>query len=188
MKLTRYGRPVRYVALLRGIGPANPNMRNEKLRGVLEELGFANVASVISSGNLLFDTDDGADPAALEELIEAAWPKRLGFESATIVRSQADLERLVAADPFAGRADEPTSRLNVTFLGREPEGEPPLPYRDPAGGYEVLALAEGAVFSAADTTANSTPEMMRWMERTFGKRITTRTWKTVQRIVARMGS
>ena len=51
---------MRYVALLRGIGPANPNMRNEKLRGVLEELGLANVASVISSGNLLFDTEDGA--------------------------------------------------------------------------------------------------------------------------------
>ena len=27
--------PVRHVALLRGIGPMNPNMRNEKLRGVL---------------------------------------------------------------------------------------------------------------------------------------------------------
>ncbi len=177
---------MRYVALLRGIGPANPNMRNEKLRGVLEELGLANVASVISSGNLLFEAEDGADPAELEKLIEAAWPKRLGFESATIVRSQADLEWLITADPFAGRGDTPTGRLNVTFLGREPEREPPLPYRDPADGYEILALAERAVFSVVDTTAHRTPEMMRWMERTFGKRITTRTWKTVQRIVTRM--
>lgn len=39
-----------YVALLRGIVPLNPNMRNEKLRGVFEKLGFTNVRTVISSG------------------------------------------------------------------------------------------------------------------------------------------
>jgi len=178
---------VRYVALLRGIAPSNPNMRNEKLRGVLDELGFENVASVISSGNLLFDADDGAGPAELEERIEAAWPKRLGFESTTIVRSREDLERLVAADPFAGRTDEPASRLNVTFLKREPE-DVPLPYRDPDGTYEVFALNDRAIFSAVDTTAHRTPDMMRWLEKTFGKQITTRTWKTVHRIVARMGA
>lgn len=30
----------RYAALLRGIGPGNPNMRNDKLRGVFEGLGL----------------------------------------------------------------------------------------------------------------------------------------------------
>jgi uncharacterized protein (DUF1697 family) len=47
---------MKYVALLRGIGPSNPNMRNEKLRGVFEKLGFDNVQTVISSGNVLFQT------------------------------------------------------------------------------------------------------------------------------------
>ncbi|MBA3630747.1 MAG: DUF1697 domain-containing protein [Actinobacteria bacterium] len=40
-----------YVALLRGIGPSNPNMRNDRLRAVFEDLGFSNVRAVISSGN-----------------------------------------------------------------------------------------------------------------------------------------
>lgn len=177
---------MRYVALLRGIAPSNPNMRNEKLRGVLDELGFENVASVISSGNLIFDADDGADPAELEELIEAAWPKELGFESTTIIRSREDLERLIAADPFAGRTDDRTSRLNVTFLKHEPEGDVPLPHRADDGTYEAFALADRAVFSAVDSTTRRTPDLMRWLERTFGKAITTRTWKTVNRIAGRM--
>lgn len=47
----------KYVALLRGIGPSNPNMHGAKLRGVLEGLGFRDVQSVISSGNVIFSSD-----------------------------------------------------------------------------------------------------------------------------------
>lgn len=46
-----------YVALLRGILPLNPNMHNQKLRGVFEKLGFSNVHTVISSGNVIFETN-----------------------------------------------------------------------------------------------------------------------------------
>lgn len=42
---------IKYVALLRGIAPTNPNMRNDKLREVFEKPGFKNVQTVISSGN-----------------------------------------------------------------------------------------------------------------------------------------
>jgi len=33
---------MKYVALLRGIRPSVPNMRNEKLRELFEKLGFEN--------------------------------------------------------------------------------------------------------------------------------------------------
>ena len=68
----------KYVALLRGIGPGNPNMRNDKLRGVFEKLGFANVQTVISSGNVLFDPPAGGpfkNAKKLEATIEKALPK-----------------------------------------------------------------------------------------------------------------
>ena len=48
----------KYIALLRGIGPGNPNMRNDKLCGVFEKLGFSNVTPVISSGNVIFESDE----------------------------------------------------------------------------------------------------------------------------------
>jgi hypothetical protein len=38
-----------------------------------------------------------------------------------------------------------------------------------------------------DLTGSGTPDLMRWLEKTFTKDITTRTWKTVHRIVKRMG-
>lgn len=62
----------KYVAFLRGIAPMNPNMRNEKLRTVMEDLGFSNVKTVISSGNILFESDE-QNISKLEATIEAAW-------------------------------------------------------------------------------------------------------------------
>lgn len=47
---------MRYVALLRGIGPANPNMKGERLKSAFEEIGFTNVHPVIASGNVIFDS------------------------------------------------------------------------------------------------------------------------------------
>lgn len=49
----------KYVALLRGFSPLNPNMRNENLCEVFKDLGFKSVKTVISSGNVIFKTSSG---------------------------------------------------------------------------------------------------------------------------------
>jgi hypothetical protein len=38
-----------------------------------------------------------------------------------------------------------------------------------------------------DLTSAKTPDLMIWLEKKFGKEITTRTWKTVERILNAMG-
>jgi uncharacterized protein (DUF1697 family) len=90
---------MKYVALLRGIGPSNPNMRNEKLRGVFESLGFEHVQTVITSGNVLFESPS-RDVNSLEAQIEEAIQSQLGFSSTTIIRSHQQLKRLANKDPF----------------------------------------------------------------------------------------
>ncbi len=175
----------KYVALLRGIGPSNPNMRNEKLRGVFRDLGFGDVQTVISSGNVLFKTQAG-DVKELEATIEEALPENLGFTSTTIVRSKTELESLVDKEPFKDAKDSPESRLNVTFLKNEPTTEIQFPYHAKNKGYTVLGIYDRAICSIVDLTRTKTPDLMRWLEKEFGKDITTRTWKTVGRIIKRM--
>jgi len=172
---------VRYVALLRGIGPLNPNMRNEKLRGVFEDLGFGDVRTVITTGNVLFDADT-SDVGALEQQIEAAWPERLGFHSTTIIRTVEEVQQLVATDPFAGEVETPGRSFQVTFLKHVPD--PGVAAGGPEGGdFTSRAVGDRVICSVVDLTVARTPDLMRRMERTFGKQLTTRTWKTVHRIV-----
>jgi len=140
----------------------NPNMRNEKLRFVFDSLGFKNVQTVLSSGNILFESSL-RDRNILENKIEKALFERLGFKSAVIIRSAEQLRRLTISDPFEVKSDTPISRLNVTFLNRG-----------------------GEVFSSIDVTSTITPDVMRQLEKEHGNEITTRTWRTVGRIVKRL--
>lgn len=182
---SRYTIGVKYVALLRGIGPGNPNMRNDKLRGVMEGLGFANVQSVISSGNLLFESDT-ADQKALEDMIEQAWPEKLGFMSTTIVRSEDQLQKFVAINPFGKLVHGPSSYLLVTFFKHPTKIRFELPYQPPGKVYQFISGSQTEICSSTDSTIVKTPDLMTWLEKEFGKDITSRTYKTVERILAKM--
>jgi uncharacterized protein (DUF1697 family) len=174
---------MKYVALLRGIGPMNPNMRNDKLRTAAEKAGLSNVSTVISSGNIIFESSE-SDTKKLEKALEAAW-SNLGFTSTTIVRSQKQLASMVASQPFKGFDDLPESRLHVTFVQHTPPPLP-LPRHDEANLYHVLASHHGAIYSVVDSTSQKTPNLMAWLEKQCGKAITTRSWRTVQLIIRRM--
>ncbi len=160
---------MRYVALLRGIMPMNPNMRGEKLRSVFEKLGFTNVATVIASGNVVFESPN-KNSAALEAKIEKAFPKYLGFTSTTIIRSHDELAAIVKKNPFKGKEHSQSSYLLVTFLKDK--------HRVPGG----------AMFTAINLKDKNTPNIMTDLERRYTKAITSRTWLTVLRILKKMES
>jgi uncharacterized protein (DUF1697 family) len=180
-----------YVALLRGIGPSDPNMRNEKLRGVFERLGYQDVRSVLSSGNILFESDDAEVPA-LEGRIEEALHLDLGITSTTIIRNRQELQAVADSGVFDGREHGRESYLTVTFLKdrsrlsgdtSEDTSEVTASQASQLLGTDAVS---GALYAVTDTTSTKTPDLMRQMEKTFGKDITTRTWLTVQRIQSKM--
>lgn len=176
----------KYVALLRGIAPMNPAMSNANLRAVCEGMGLENVSTVISSGNVVFETD-ARDRAGLEANLEAAWPEKLGFESTTILRTKAELEALVELAPFGDLVHGPGSYLLVTFSKHPLDVEFDTPYHPADRDYQVVAATAGEVFTVTDMTSGGTPDVMVWVESRFGKQISSRTWLTVGRILKRMG-
>jgi uncharacterized protein (DUF1697 family) len=54
-------------------------MHNEKLRGVFEDLGFQNVQTVISSGNVMFETQSSKMLKDFEAMIGKVLYEDLGF-------------------------------------------------------------------------------------------------------------
>ncbi len=160
-------------------------MRNDKLCGVFEKLGFSNVTPVISSGNVIFESDE-INKKTLELKIEKAWPEQLGFTSTTVVRSQKDLEKLIKANTFGDLTHGPSSYLLVTFFKKPTKISFKLPYSPPDKTYKLVAEVNNTLFTTTDNTKIKTPDLMTWLEKQFGKEITSRTWKTVERIHKRM--
>jgi uncharacterized protein (DUF1697 family) len=151
---------MRYVALLRGIMPTNPNMKGEKLRDAFESLGFQNVHTIIASGNVIFDSPS-TDGGALEKKVEKELSKRLGFTRTTIIRAEDEMRALVRKDPFKGVRDEKPNYLIVTFFKDRTK----------------------ELCTVLDLGGERAPQFMTDIEKKYGKEITTRTWKTVGRIL-----
>ncbi|BCK54165.1 DUF1697 domain-containing protein [Nocardia wallacei] len=177
----------RYAALLRGIMPSNPNMRNEKLRGVFEGLGFDAVGSVLSSGNIVFGSAE-SDAAALESRIQKALNAELGIGGGTILRSREELRALVDSDPFPGLTHGRGTYLTVTFLKDRTAAAPDALPAELAAAVRIVGYDEAAaaVLAVIDNTASTTPNHMAWLESVYGKDITTRTWLTVRKVLAKL--
>ena len=169
-----------YIAFLRGIAPMNPNMKNEKLRGVFENLGFTNVSSVVSSGNIIFETPE-ADIQTIEKRVETALRTQLGITSTTIIRSASQIQQLIDKRPFGDAVHTATNYLIVTFLQHQPPS--PLTFPDK---YHITAVYDREVCSVNNSTHSDFPDPMQWIERNYGKEITTRTWLTIERVMKKM--
>ena len=176
-----------YVALLRGIAPSGKNMTNDKLRGVFEGLGFAKVGSVLASGNITFRTTD-ADVPSLEQRIERELASDLGVTSRTIIREHSELRALLDSDPFPGLTHRRGAYLTATFLKDDatvPDVLPEQPdRRTRVVRYDRVARAVLAITDTSDPV--DAPSFMSWLEKTFGRDITTRSWLTVQRIINKL--
>ncbi|MEC3915222.1 DUF1697 domain-containing protein [Nocardia sp. CDC160] len=175
-----------YAAFLRGIMPSNPNMRSEKLRGVFEGLGFENVSTLLSSGNVVFQTKDTNVPA-LEAKIQKALNTELGIPGGTLIRTHTQLQNLVASDPFAGLTHCRETYLTVTFVRETPKTLPTFP-ADDTNTVKIVRFdpEAAALLSIIDNTNPSTTNFMQVVEKTLGKDITTRTYLTVQKALKKM--
>lgn len=176
-----------YAAMIRGIGPTNPNMKGEKLASVFTSIGCTNARPFLGSGNVLFESDT-TDTAQLEAMAEAALPRLLGFERDILIRSEADLQTIVEAKPFGDLQHENSGKtyLTVTFFKTPPKGLPTLPYRPDGKAFELVAVVNGALCCVVDLQAGKTPDLMQWLDRQYGKHLTTRTWSTVTRVLTKL--
>ena len=95
-----------HVALLRGINVGGRSrVAMADLRAVVTELGHADVATYIASGNVVF-TSDRDDTAALADELVRAIADRLDVAPPVVVLTRAKLAEVVAANPYPDATDD----------------------------------------------------------------------------------
>ena len=106
----------------------------------------------------------------------AAYPEGTCAEAGAIAA-------MVAGKPF-GEVDPAGFTRFIAMLA---ENAPPAdalaePGRD--AGYRVVARRDRDLFLVIDREGQKTPEVMRQLDRAFGKAVTTRNWSTMERVAA----
>jgi uncharacterized protein (DUF1697 family) len=165
------------IALLRGINVGDNMLKMERLRAILADLGLPDARTYLQSGNVVLRAK-GA-PADVAATIERRVSEATRLPVTVIVRTPAQLRRLIAVNPFPQEAAALPRTVHVTFLagaaskagvaaiGRLQAGAD----RWHAAGSEVyLHCPNGYGRTRLNNTA---------LERALGVRATTRNWRTV---------
>jgi len=150
-----------YVAFLRGINVGgHKSVKMSELKIAMEALGFTKVRTVLASGNVIFDA---AKEAGLAAKIEAQLEKSFGMTIGVLVRPMEALRALVAeGEGIAAANAAVATRLYVTFLPEEPWQV-----------FNVITVEAG----------RATVDLMADLEKKYGKKITTRNWNTLGKIL-----
>jgi uncharacterized protein (DUF1697 family) len=163
----------RYIALLRGVSPLNAKM--PELKACFEAAGFTNVRTVLSSGNVAFDSNS-TDQAGIEIAAEKAMAQSLSRTFYPIVRSMEELEALLTTDPYLLHGIPAEAKRVVSFFREPPSSKVPLPLaQDMASVFHV----QGREAFCAYVPSDKGPVFMTLIEKAFGKNVTTRTLDTV---------
>jgi uncharacterized protein (DUF1697 family) len=87
------------------------------LRVLFEELGFTNVATLIASGNVIFESNVN-DTTLLEAQIESHLKQALGYRVPTFIRSSEELAAIASFQPFPHEPGSDLHTLSVMFMAK----------------------------------------------------------------------
>ncbi|MGB7392865.1 MAG: DUF1697 domain-containing protein [Pricia sp.] len=170
----------KYVGFLRGINVGGHHkVPMAELRSELEKMDFKNVATILNSGNILFE----ATGNKLEEKISKRLETVFGFPVPTLVRNFETIAGISDNNPFAPIEVSKDIRFYVSFLKNDTNPELALPWKSGDGSYEIIEKRNSTVFSVLDLSVSKTPKAMEALEKLYGKDITTRNWNTIARIL-----
>jgi uncharacterized protein (DUF1697 family) len=164
-----------FIALLRGINVGgHRKVPMAALRDCLSQTGLDDVRTYVQSGNIVFRS--GADARSLIVLLAEAIEARFGFPVAVFVRTAAEWEEIMAANPFPDFT--PASNLVVIVTDEPPAPDAMAALREAAAPGEEAQAAGGAIFlKLPDGQARS--KLAEQASRVFKDRGTARNWRTM---------
>ncbi len=173
-----------YAAFLRGINVGGKKqIKMEALREAFQSWGFENTATVLASGNILFDASN-ADVQETRLQIAAGIKTAFGFDAMVFVRTVEELETLAGFELFKDYPESAQSKNYITFLGQNAAPNISITYQTSNNELRVIFLTEKEIFSVVTLTPHyGTTDMMAFLEKEFGGELTTRSWNTVAKML-----
>jgi uncharacterized protein (DUF1697 family) len=169
-----------YVALLRGINVSGRRkVSMADLRTLFGDLGSEDVTTYVQSGNVVFRSR--ADSGELIDAIRTGIGRALGLDVTVLLRTKAELARIVAANPFVSEGREAT-KLHVTFLAGAPARERVRALEPKRGGADEFRVVGREVYLHCPNGYGRTKLDNAYFEKQLDVAATTRNWKTVTKL------
>ncbi len=170
-----------YIALLRGINVSgHKKIKMPDLKAMFEALGFTNVRTYIQSGNVVFESNSSE---GLEGKISAKIQEQFGFDVSVICRTAAEMEQVVARNPYAELVGFETEKLYVTFLQETPSGEKLEALKTFTFEPEMYTVSGQEIYVYCFNGYGNTKLENAFFEKKLKVPASTRNWRTINKLI-----
>ncbi len=172
----------RYAAFLRGVNVGGINLKMAAVAQALEVAGFANVKTILASGNVLLESRSGT--VAVRKNAEEALRAEFGYDAWVLVYRLDELADISAAYPFGREVEGHHSY--VTFVSDAGVLGELSGLTEQAGDGEQIRAGRGVIYwqvpraSTLDSTIGKT-----MAKRRFKPSTTTRNLRTIDKVLQR---
>jgi uncharacterized protein (DUF1697 family) len=170
----------RYVAFLRGVNVGGVNLKMAEVVKALQDAGFANVRTILASGNVLLDSRVGT--ASVRSKAEAALRDTFGYDAWVQAYDLPTVRAIVDNYPF--EPDVPGHHSYVTFVWNAAILTELADLAKDAGPGERIAPGDGVIYwqvprsQTLDSTMGKTMGKKRYKSST-----TTRNLRTLNKVL-----
>lgn len=174
-----------YVALLRGINVGGKNIiKMAELKRVFEEMGLCEVKTYIQSGNVLFKSNEGEE--SLRKKLENEIEKIFGFFVTVVLRTIADIERIIINCPFSkeevseAESESKVESLYVSLMTHTPSQDKSdllNAYRNESNKYKIIGREVYLLFGQSISKSKLANNLNK-----LDVPATVRNWKTINKL------
>jgi uncharacterized protein (DUF1697 family) len=153
------------------------------LRAVVAAMGFADVRSILQSGNLVFQ-GPARSPGRLERTLEVEARKRLALRTDFFLRTAKEWSVLVSRNPFPKEAERDPARLVVMFLKDAPGVQAVRALQTAILGREIVRARSREAYIVYPDGMGRSRLTAAVIDRALKTSGTARNWNTVRKLAA----
>jgi uncharacterized protein (DUF1697 family) len=166
-----------YIALLRGVNVGGNMLKMARLRELCADLGLRNARTYVQSGNVVFEAM--GTTARLAEALERKLAGETRLPISVIVKSSAEMARVIAANPFLEERGIDLAKLHVTFLQKPPAKSALASLATLQAGADRFHSLGRQIYLHCPNGYGQTKLTNGAFEKLLAIRATTRNWNTV---------
>jgi len=171
-----------YIGVLRAINLGSHNkIAMSDLRATMEKIGLEDCKTLILSGNIVFKSASRSTEK-VEQLLEAASTKYLGVTTDYFVRTLAEWQAIIAANPFAKEAKQDPARLVMMCLRAAPSTDQVKALQAVVKGREIVKASGRQAYIVYPDGQGRSKLTIQLIEKHLGTRGTARNWNTVLKL------
>jgi uncharacterized protein (DUF1697 family) len=151
-----------------------------ELREALEEAGFENVRTYVQSGNVVLSSS--LKPEQTARKVERVIADRFGLDIPVVVRTKAELARVVKKNPLQKAAKDP-KRYQVSFLEQKLDAGTVKKLEAARAEPEQLVVDGREIYAWHDAGVARSKLWAALADKRLGVKATARNWMTVEKLL-----